>query len=265
MCCFSEPVEDVLGTKIFARLENGRQFLVYQMMFSSKEDLAMILPIPVTPEAEEGAVEFISLEHFPGFFPLLNLRFPSGDDSELEGYASFDESEPALKVHQVGSFDASYVPGFKDFSRLDKRFRLPDHTLDQITEYRDYGFVVFKLAHGKNLAVHPMAFSFPTRRREALFFPTIHIHNGEYHDSAVFDHSLYCQNSRGVEGWEKTYGILGKEWDASFSDEEGLLKPISILDAGNDPAASKIVDREGFCFRKKISGKNKNEDQWVLL
>ena len=264
MCCFSERVEDVSSTKIFARLEQGRQVLVYQMIFSSDEDLAMILPIPVSSGTQEGAVEFISLEHFPGFFTMLDLMFPSREDSDLDGTASFEESGPTLEVHQVGCFDASFVPRIKDFSRLDERFRLPDNTFEQIGEYRDYGFVIFKLAHGDNQKVHPMAFSFPTRRPKDLFFPTIHIHNGQYHDKAEFDHSLYCQGSCDVEGWEESYDILGKRWDASFSVEGEGPVPIAMLDASADAAASEIVDRDSKCFRKTIRGEHKNEDQWIL-
>ena len=48
MCCFSRPVDLVSGTHIFARAgQNGRQFVVYSMILGTKEDLAMILPIPV--------------------------------------------------------------------------------------------------------------------------------------------------------------------------------------------------------------------------
>ena len=48
MCCFSRPVEFVNATRIFARAENAhRQFVVYAMTMSAKEDLAMILPLPV--------------------------------------------------------------------------------------------------------------------------------------------------------------------------------------------------------------------------
>ena len=64
MCCFSQEVEDVSNTKIFARMNGNVQFLAYQMQFTSAEDLAMILPIPVTVEKPEDAVQFISLEKY---------------------------------------------------------------------------------------------------------------------------------------------------------------------------------------------------------
>ena len=45
MCIFSQPVESVTNTKIFARLQDGDwQHLVYQMSFASQRDNAIILP-----------------------------------------------------------------------------------------------------------------------------------------------------------------------------------------------------------------------------
>ena len=39
MCCFSRPVDRVANTNIFARsAKEGRQFLVYSMTLSAKED-----------------------------------------------------------------------------------------------------------------------------------------------------------------------------------------------------------------------------------
>ena len=47
MCCFTGHVSDVSGTNIFARVNADREHLVYEMTFSSDEDTAMILPIPI--------------------------------------------------------------------------------------------------------------------------------------------------------------------------------------------------------------------------
>jgi hypothetical protein len=49
MCCFSQPVELVGDTNIFARSDNVRQFLVYSMSYAAPTDLAMVLPLPVPP------------------------------------------------------------------------------------------------------------------------------------------------------------------------------------------------------------------------
>ena len=60
MCCFSGPVTFVRGTRIFARItEPGRQAIVYQMEFGAKQDLAMILPLPVAAGSDEKALKFI--------------------------------------------------------------------------------------------------------------------------------------------------------------------------------------------------------------
>ena len=77
MCCFSRPVDRVANTNIFARSgKEGRQFLVYSMILSAKEDLAMILPIPVPKESKDDAVRFINLEKYPEFFQDMNKGFP---------------------------------------------------------------------------------------------------------------------------------------------------------------------------------------------
>ena len=48
MCCFSRPVIRVSQTNIFARSsEHGRHKVAYRMNLDTREDLAMILPIPV--------------------------------------------------------------------------------------------------------------------------------------------------------------------------------------------------------------------------
>ena len=55
--------------------------------------------------------------------------------------------------------------------------------------------------------VHPMAFEFPRRAPAALFFPTVHIHDGEVHETAMFDHRLYCQlGAAPAKGWESSNG-----------------------------------------------------------
>src|SRR5262249_48891473 len=180
MCCFSRPVDAVSDTNIFARSSSGvRQFLVYSMRLSAKEDLAMILPIPVPKNPKEDAVRFINLEDYPDFFKDLALGFPTRSKSVEESLAL-----KKLEVVNVGSFEASCVPTVKDFARLDERFRLPDSAWEKLPMYKDYGFVVFKLRKGAQ-KVHPMAFEFPRAEPGRIFFPTVHIHDGKVHPKAT--------------------------------------------------------------------------------
>lgn len=171
MCAFSQPV-DVSDTLIFARIEGPRQYLVYKMVFSSDEDLAMILPIPVSTGSGEDAVSFISMEDHPDFFNMLSVLFPTPEGEDEVGNVSFEDpvAEEVLNVHQVGYFDASFVPNIQDFSRLDEGFRLPGHVLEQFPGGANYGFVVFKLSKGHTQEVHLWLFRFQRACRTHYFF-----------------------------------------------------------------------------------------------
>jgi len=69
MCCFSGPVEQVRETRIFARgTREGRQVLASDMEYVAKNELAMILPIPVPAGSKEDAVRFISLKGYSRLF-----------------------------------------------------------------------------------------------------------------------------------------------------------------------------------------------------
>jgi hypothetical protein len=215
MCCFSRPIEHVSGTRIFARsLDDGMQALVYQMTLAATEALAMVLPLPVPVGADDDAVRFVSLEGYDAFFDDVAKAFPP---PAAFGGAPLTRGMPPpqakkLEVHQVGKFEASFVPTLSDFSRLDERFRMPDGVFNRVPMYKDWGFAVFQLKDfgsagivemvkqaltrtaPKTEKIHPMAFVFPRRDPDALFFPTLHVHDGAVHDTAHFDHTLYLQH-----------------------------------------------------------------------
>lgn len=215
MCIFSRPVQSVSATNIFARSSaDGRQFLVYSMTLRAKEDLAMVLPLPVKPGSGEKAVTFIDLKEYPDFFMDLSKGFPITRAALSSNKSRALGAEPAskLEVISVGNFEASFVPTVVDFSRLDERFRLPSGTWEKLPDYRKHGFAVFKLKSGES-KVHPMAFSFPRANPAELFFPTVHIHDGKVHERAEFDHVLYCQRGQTDQftllDWEETIRPLG--------------------------------------------------------
>jgi hypothetical protein len=242
MCCFSRPVDLVANTNIFARAsKDGRQFLVYAMTLSAKEDLSMILPLPTPKDAKEDAVKFVNLEKYADFFTDLLAGFPV-PKSDSRGPKPGD-NHGTLKVVEVGSFEASFVPQVKDFSRLDERFRLPAEVWDKLPQYKDYGFTVFKLKKGAS-KVHPMAFEFPRAKPKQLFFPTVHIHDGKVHDKADFDHWLFCQKGDGDETdlmkWEESPQPAGLFMKADKA--QGLLL------------------KDAHCYRMRMKGKLKNED-----
>lgn len=246
MCCFSQPVDYVRATQIFARPgKDAGQYVVYSMNLKAGNDLAMILPIPTPKDPKEDAVTFINLEKYPDFFDEMKNGFP---EPRPTGRAKGDvppplAAPPKLKVVEVGSFVASFVPTVKDFGRLDEQFRLPAGTWDQLPQYKDYGFAVFKLKKGEQ-KVHPMAFEFPRADKRKLFFPTVHIHDGKVHDRAGFDHVLYCQGAD-----------TGMRWTESPQPAEMFLTKLA--------QAKGVVDGKAHVYRKIMVGMYKNEDTWV--
>lgn len=210
MCCFSVVTPlgwfarlfwsrslAVEATRIFARVEGDEQVLVYGLDLSVARDVAMILPLPVAREAGESGVRFVDLSGYPEFFAdLASFARAEGQPKSRGGLAL---ARPRLQVHRVGAFDASFVPGLEDMDRLDPRFRVPEAAWAALPAVRDYGFAVFMLRAGRRQEVHPMALRFRTRDRRRLFFPTVHIHDGEVHPRAEFRHALYFQGAAGPQ------------------------------------------------------------------
>lgn len=247
MCCFSKEVQKVSATNIFARTsKDERQYLVYSMVLSAKEELAMILPIPTPKNSKEDAVKFISLEKYPEFFKDMLSGFPRPKDDKPNRGKDKKDKEPAkLKVVEVGAYEASFVPSVKDFERLDEKFKLPKSVWDDLPAYKDYGFAVFKLKKGENQKVHPMAFEFPRADvKKGLFFPTVHIHDGKIHDKAEFDHALYCQTTmEDISEWAESPGHPG-----SFMKVK---------------ECKGIVFENAHVYLKLMKGKLKNQDTWL--
>ncbi len=247
MCCFSGKVRAVENTRIFARaMEDGVQFIAYAMKLDSPQDVAMILPIPVKAGTKEEEVKFVNFEKYPMLFDDLAKGFPAeaGSDPFAARNGPIPLGGETLKVQSVGAFEASFVPSPQDFARLDPRFRLPDGAWEKLPQYRDYGFAVFKLKEGIS-SVHPLAFLFPSRHPERLFFPTVHIHDGEVHEKEKFDHTLYFQTKQ--TGLRALTGCDESEYAAVAFVKCGFTR--GLVDAGLHVR------------RIKLQGELKNEDK----
>ena len=265
MCCFSRPVKHVSKTQIFARdTGTAQQVLVYSMNLRLIEDAAMVLPLPVAlgdgGTAQEDALQFVDLSSYSTFFSDLDRAFPElmgAPKSARSLRIAPQASRSRLRVHTVGAFEASFVPSPRDFDRLEPRFRLEPRVFEHVPTYSDYGFAVFKLKRpaslwarlrGRPQSFHPMAFCFPRRRRDEIFFPTLHVHDGQVHKQADFDHTLYLQTPCQIASQP--------DWDASFGP---LARYISF---GN---AHEVCDGQALCFRRAIEGSQQNQDVRVAL
>src|SRR5262245_39553488 len=230
MCIFSGAVRSVSTTRIFSRLDGDRHVLVYAMSLELDRELAMVLPLPVPPGSGEGAVSFVDLSGYPDFFDAVAAAFPEPEHEfgDLMVLAESPSRSAKLVVHDVGSFVASYVPTPADVERLDARFRVPKRVF---AAYPDWGFAVFQLkptakrrrfrrARTGGLAIHPMALWFATRKPRALFYPTLHVHDGaSVPATANYDHALICQTADDLLAktlpWAQSAGPLGKYVSAS--------------------------------------------------
>ena len=216
------------------------------MSLAAEQDVAMVLPIPVPPSSGENAVRFVDMSSCPSFFGHLDALFPEELTRSFGGGLLGVAPQPAaLVVHNVGDFEASFVPTRRDFDRLDERFRLQGNVWDALPAYADWGFCVFKLrAKGAKVApplsevartpglldrvlgifdraepapasppaareYHPMAFEFPRRDPGQLFLPTVHVHDGAVHATAHFDHTLYCQVAGQAADWRRSSAPAG--------------------------------------------------------
>jgi len=227
MCCFSgnNSVQEVKNTRIFARLgKQGNQVLIYSMSVDARQDVAMVLPIPIKSGSVEDAVKFFDFSGYPNLFDHLSACYPAMTYAEPFGSGIPTRSRAKLQVVQVGAYDASFVPGIADFSLLDERFRLPANVWDKLPGYKDFGFAVFKLRAGVQ-NVHPMAFYFPTARPGHVFFPTLHIHDGEVHEVEEFDHTLYLQGEGLLmsDAWAVSSGIAVQKVKCALT--HGMVRP----------------------------------------
>lgn len=244
MCCFSMPVSSVSDTNIFARLTGqGTQWLAYSMRYTADTTGAMILPLPTPPKPPADAVRFVSLEDYDGLFDDLSRGFPPLPRPGLgcSGMEATSKAAGQLTVHEVGDYVASFVPTMDDFDRLDPRFVIPASQWNQIPQYHDYGFAVFQLAQHAGQP-HPMAFEFQTRFANTVFFPTVHIHDGDVHPEEKFDHQLWLQHAEfdsvvssynGPFGRDAATGwVRSKESAASFANIDrsvGMVEPSLLV------------------------------------
>ncbi len=105
-----------------------------------------------------------------------------------------------------------------------------------------------------------MAFAFSTRMPETLFFPTVHVHDGRYHETAHFDHILFCQAKRDVHDWEKSFQPLGQVWDEHFKAKDSAALNSDASTEWDREGAMITVKRDWFGYKKLIYGNHKNED-----
>jgi hypothetical protein len=276
---------NVSKTNIFAsHTKPGFQTIIYSLSIASSTQAAMILPLPVALNAGENALKFIDLSSYAEFFDdLARVCQPLYQVSDFGAGCAGDEPLNILPVYDVGDYEASYVPTMADFNRLDSRFRLADEVWEKMPDYSDYGFAVFQLkttlsneGETKENKIHPMAFEFQTRDSQKLFFPTVHVHDGDYHSEAGFYHTFYCQQDNAYTAFkiqrDKLMGLepapptpyvendetgifIADDWFLTSSDVAANLMPVDRCEG--------LIDPDKKIYAMTLMGDYANVDLWL--
>ena len=88
-----------------------------------------------------------------------------------------------------------------------------------------------------------MAFSFPTRDPQRVFFPTLHLHDGTLPQQAEFDHRLYVQGGRCPFGFTRS--------------SEPIEDFVAVA------RTSGVVVRDAPVYRQQVEGFRDNLDVWA--
>jgi len=224
------------NTHIFVACDpQGNQLTVYQNNAESQTKNAMILPVPLI-----AGVELLNMEDFKNIFKELSNYFPKMMSYGLMGgLMSNSRSAKTLKIHYVGSYQASIVESLVDFERLDTSFRLNPTVKEILQEhYPQFGFIVCQLLEGKK-DYEPFAYRHKTIGGK-VFVPTRHYHGeGPPETSSDWDHEIY------------SVGCLSpdSQHSARYSDEVAELCKYAGVNI-NDTYLSKL----------EISGHHENYD-----
>lgn len=220
MAIFSAPPRAIGPTRMFARLRGAHQLTVFQITLTVDEPTVVALPIPIR-DGGAGDVRLISMGSYPFFFADLSTAFggspaspePSGDDAPRFAAAAGD----------VG---------------------LPLSFLQHWPGYESYGYVAF-VAQGPAPASLLVAFSFPTRHPNNLYFPTLHF-AGAPAPAVDFDCEMFAQPgpNRVLDPW----------WQPSSGPARGFMR-----------RSRGIVDAYRLCFRGALQGSQPNGDRLVPL
>ena len=250
MCIFTD-VARVRDTKIYASLHGDEQALVYSMDVQLSNASAMILPLPTVADAPRAT--FVDLSGYTDFFSHLRRCFPTRRSAPKTAgplrSAKGQAPQAKLAVKRVGVFEATFVPRPEDWSRIDERFRLASDIAEALAErYAHCSFALFQLRAGAH-RIHPMALRFTTAVADAVYFPTVHVHENFVPSVAEFDHTLYFQDR-----------------PVSPADVEvGTVAPRVRMKLEPTDLTRGLVHPDHTVHRTELRGYLHNDDTWVAV
>lgn len=175
---------------LFARLRGNHQITVAQFSADSPVSLSVALPVPVR-QGHIDEVRVISTSTCTTFFTDI-----------LRGLGS--EGVPRQDCRDVAA-SVSSTPTMAG---------IPSSFLMRWPGYRDYAFVHFSIPPNTS-EPHMVAFSFPSRHQNALYFPLLHSAGGDARQHVALNCLLVAQmNNKGqCDPW----------WQQSNADARDVL------------------------------------------
>jgi hypothetical protein len=109
MCMIMPAVDDISRTRLFARIDGDRQFLVYSMAYAAHHAAAMLLPLPIRRGSREDDIEFVD-----------NSKYSSGrrNLAVLHGVTSVRRTETVCTMRTRNSLGITVLSGEGSTTRL---------------------------------------------------------------------------------------------------------------------------------------------------
>jgi len=249
MCMMTAPAE-VSDTSIYVSTDGAQQTVLYQMKMKAEKKIAMILPIPGV------LTSWVDTSKYPKFFEDLSSSFVPASRG---GGGPIMLGSRALPVHKVGSYVATYVPTLDDFARVSPEFRLaPKLNLAKYGyDAPGWSFAVFAFDPECGGPEHAIGYRFQRGAdfpdADALFVPTLHVHDGERADDvAHYDHHIYCSH----------VGEYG-ELDHYTKPDYDVVPESFQASRLRSNAAAEWFNPYKCCVRFTVKGNRPNSDTWL--
>lgn len=222
MPVFSQRPNGIADLTLFGCTREGRQSLAVSLRISAATDLALIVPVPVTPGATETDVRLLSTDGSQSLFDSLASGFVGSAERPHRQDAEEADAPRTVRYAAAQAMRAYYVPSIADFDQVGPHLRFPEAALASRPEYASYGFYVFELPAGQDVRIVPMAFDFPTRHPEAVYFPTWYGDPTWMPEEGHRDITVYTQFGERL-GWQETRETATRFVNAGAS--RGLIAP----------------------------------------
>ena len=182
---------------------------MYQVDYAAEDDAGLILPCLPRPAHQRMLFVLLTWSAIPIFSPTWTRDFPIPC-----GWLPLKAKPAMMRVPKLFFCRPLQIfQAWKNRSASRKRHgtNCPNTTTLGLQ---------FSKSAPTHLCARRIALEFPMRNPNLLYFPTLHIRNGEAAEEANFDLDLFCQARA---GWLRTYDVASSFMD--MDKAKGVLDP----------------------------------------